>query len=1410
MTTKGSIDVLARLLGGQDMLTQLKQIQAVGQQIESKQVTLTVKTQGVDVATRQQEQLAIRIEDMKGKIAALQVKMTEYTKETKESSKALDANRLATYTAQLKNMEQQYGRNAQAIALATQEHAKEQAAAQAAAEAHARAQATLGAQIQRTIGTFSQYAPALKATSQGIDKFLSFVVSIPKSLAGAADQLVHFGQVMASFAYRATLVTAPLIAALTASTRTAIDFEHTMGMVATQLDLTGDELKQFTADTTRYITDLSTRISRDVNDLAQAMYYLVSSLTIAPQEARAMLEPIAKAAVAGAATAEMVAESITPILNVYDLITGDIEETARNVEHVLDVIFSAVKKGRAEFADMAVQIGDFVQFAKLAGASLEEAMAVFAQATRVTTPAQAATWTANIYRTLFTPASVEAIHNVGIAVEEVVGGTGQWVEQTILLSDAQRKQYLQAYNALHGKEGLTGLYGTLANQQAQLAEAHEDYALRESVDGRQRIERLQREIGITQERIKVHETTMAVLNKQSEITEKVWSGEMKRKSSLQLITEIAAKLKEQRSEQEKLNILYEVFPTLRGLAGAVVFVQNLAEVTEWQKEWAAATGITQEAYEIMAETVKEVLRLLGQQFQAFGIEVFYAYKDNIKAFIRGFGELLKTFRDMDPALKKQIVAWLAMTAALGPLSLIVSTVLMGLGGLVTVAAQLLSPLGIAGLVLAWQAFGDTLSAAWGTIQDYTSAMGLKGLVALVADLAVAFGLLQRSDADRILQAMGISTQAIDSANFNTFVQSVRDFGQSLSDFWEKIVGFFQGFLQFIDETAKRQNTFGKTVGALTDFVTWLGKLLGITGFDATKVGIEGVANSIDILADKLLKLYLLSKGASVLAGILTLGRKLVGAPAAAGGAGAGVAVATKLAELIAQAGPAAMEPHALALLVAKAMQPEYPSSEDVRWIMEHFGVSGPAAARWAYQWSQLPTAPAPGEAVWTTPWTMGPAPAPPAAPPAPPAISVETVRRQAMQAMADYWLKRTQDAASLSAKAAEDQEKAAEDQEKAATAQEDSATKLQEAIDAWTEIAEDLEETSPFTDLIKETLTLAQELLAQGDIAAASQLLATLDPLQASLEKTTAASDSLSTAARSAASGLGSLAAALIAVGQAIPGDWWTAFAAEHGGRTPLEQYRRHERPLQAATIDLLWSQDFARRMGRPPTQAEWQQHWYETWMPLEAYPGGPIAAAPSTVAFAPEANKLLQDLADEKFPGLSTSLASMEKAYNDGQTAQEGLITSLDNLRGTDDHLITSVDALTKAVDANTAAQRGGGGGGGGGEGGGTDGGGTDGGGRHGGYSERQFGGYAWADALYRLAEHGKPEFVISSPTLRALERQMGVVTQSKLRGLAGGTNITIGSISLPAVSDARSFVHELQRIARQANSMARLGYGN
>jgi len=469
--------------------------------------------------------------------------------------------------------------------------------------------------------------------------------------------LVHQGQILGSAAYRLFLVSAPLAAAGAASFKMAQDLETSMAMVATQLELRGPELEEFTGRVTKGIVDLSTKIPLATKDIADALYYLVSSMTIDPEIATKFLEPIAKAAVAGKATAQQVAEAITPILNVYK----DLGKDTEGVEHVLDVLFETVKRGRGEFQDIAIQVGDFIQIAEQAGATFEEAMAAFAMATRVTTAAQAATWIANLYRSLFTPKSVEALQDLGIAVEEVVEGTGQWITVTKESEEAQDKAAGLAEKHARAIEELREATLLYNRQIAKSKSTWDDYtgSVRVSLETGQLVEGVSTAgINALQRYERAQRNLMQIEADLAEVTGELtktytkWTGELVRRPTLEIITDLAEHISTLRSEQEKLNVIYEVFPRLRGMQGAVLFIENLAEITEWEKEFVESTGLTNEAFEIMMQTFESKIGILKNMFLALGFDLLEEYGDDLKTLIDGITELFSALRELPACLAR--------------------------------------------------------------------------------------------------------------------------------------------------------------------------------------------------------------------------------------------------------------------------------------------------------------------------------------------------------------------------------------------------------------------------------------------------------------------------------------------------------------------------------------------------------------------------------------------------------------------------------------------------------------------------------------------------------------------------------------------------------------------------------------
>jgi len=652
------------------------------------------------------------------------------------------------------------------------------------------------------------------------------------------DGLVHTGQIMATWSYRMMLATAPLAAAGVASFKMAQDLETSMAMVATQLQIRGPELERFIDRTTKGIVDLSTTLPLATKDIADALYYLVSSMTIDPEVATKFLEPIAKAAVAGHTTAQQVAEAIAPILNVYE----DLGKDTEGVEHVLDVLFETVRRGKGEFSDIAIQVGDFIQVAELAGATFEEAMAAFAMATRVTTPAQAATWIANLYRSLFTPKSVEALGELGIKVEQIVDGTGQWIAKNKELSESETEtlgilseriataqervqEAVLDVNIAVGKaestwDDYTGSIIT-SLETGQLIEG----VSKTGINAFQRLQAAQQDLAEAQ-------AEYAVITGKTTETYQAWTGELERRPTLDIITDLAEKIGVLKSEQEKLNVIYEVFPRLRGMQGAVLFIENLAEITEWEKEFVEATGLTEEAFGIMMGTFESKIGVLKNMFLALGFDLMEEYADDIKRLIGGLTDLFGAFRELPADTKSKAAAIAAMLVAAGPIALGGSVVVMGIGALINLFGALISLPSLAIMTAVGILFGDKIPIFLGAVGAYGG--GLEGFATSVGHLAVHFGLLSEKDAIGILAGLGIEVDKFDDQKIDDIATGIENIVTAVSAGIEDFKEWVQAFGDFLRDVQEREGAVGALVGYLERL--WV-IVKDVAGFAAPTLGI---------------------------------------------------------------------------------------------------------------------------------------------------------------------------------------------------------------------------------------------------------------------------------------------------------------------------------------------------------------------------------------------------------------------------------------------------------------------------------------------------------------------------------------------------------------------------------------------
>lgn len=632
------------------------------------------------------------------------------------------------------------------------------------------------------------------------------------------DGIVHFGQVASVFAYRMTMLTAPLTLAAVAIGKLGMDFEENLAFIGTQLDLSSEDLGAFIENVRRDMLELSTEIPLAVDDMSTALYFLVSALTLPPETAAAMVEPLSKAAVAGRASAEDMAQAGAIILNVYDhilesadgtvrlvrsgtedavqLAEASAEKVARATEHMYDVILSAVKVGRAEVSDFVGQLGDFAQYAEQAGASLEEAIALYAQATRVTTAGQAATWVSNFYRQLIRPDFGKTLESWGIQISEIEEGTGRWATAQRELNDAEKKQIVTIERKLRGAEGITGLYLKELKLVEAIGYVQWEITQKDSATRQKRLRDKLRDLDITRQQITFYEEQKAAIEAVTEEQVTYWTGTEKLRPTIDIFSDIAEKIKGCKSEQEKLNKIHEAFPNIRATQAFIIWLESMEETIEWTREWKSVIGVTEKAFEQMTDTVRARGKRLINTIVAIGLEFYNVYKDDIKVFIDGLRDLAGRLGEIEPPIMRQVAKWSALLIAMGPVALLIGTMLMGIGSLIAALGTLISASVIGTAIALFGIFGDKLTEAWLALSgyDFTS---IKDVATFIADLVTQLGLVEEKDLRGTLEKLGLELGKLGDEKVLKFIEAFRGMWDRVVEIKDKVLGFLEKAQEYI-------------------------------------------------------------------------------------------------------------------------------------------------------------------------------------------------------------------------------------------------------------------------------------------------------------------------------------------------------------------------------------------------------------------------------------------------------------------------------------------------------------------------------------------------------------------------------------------------------------------------------------
>jgi len=1165
------------------------------------------------------------------------------------------------------------------------------------------------------LGDFSQKTGKMASTLGGLNGSIQTVLRTmnigQNTFYQLGNEVTRLSQVAATAAYRLEMLAAPIQMITVQVAKLGIELDTQARKVATQEGVTANAARYFSDTVVASWSATAAKTGAAAKDIGEANYYIVSSMNATQEQFEQMQGAIAKFTVGGFTTAEDTALYLATAFNVYGDELAKSGDMQNQVNHALDTMLVAVRKGKADVSDFVSGWGRVAEIGKLAGASFEETQSILAGLSRVFTPSQAVTSAENFFKTL----------------------------------------------------------------------------VKQSKDGAAAIE----ELGL-----KLYQVGP--------------NGDKSMRDPLDILTDLFSLLSTKPIDVQQ-SFITRIFGQLRSLRGVLTLqdIQMLNDIKDWTKEMAGIQPGTevQSWFDVVSQgyqgKINILLSTLKQIGQGFFTSQVGPILDKATTALTKFFEVVQK---QPPELMGTLAKFMVGISVLPPILLALSTVGMTIGTIFTSLSIVLTPSGLATAVLGWGALHGIIEKFGGMIKDYVGPNGtFNGLVKLIADLAVQFGVLKQTNADKILESIGVSTDKINSASFKDFVTEVGNLKDKLLEVKDTVGEVFKGFEDFAKNTLSGDSETGKTIKTIIDVLNWMsgGKIKDTMGLesirDKTYAILDGFASWIVKLTTVSILLQGIITGAKLLQIVTGAGGWLAGLVGGAGAAGAAGAVgavgsAGGLTGILASVGLTI--PGLVAIIVAAVA-----AYLGVKWFLnQNTGIGSD------YQSSTLPN------------W-----------------IGSSSYRVTPPKPMTEE-----QKAILAGLPSAQISSSVTSDTVQAITRQNNltlESQKIEKSSNAalWSINANlangftQLGATGLFVNKGWTSPVFGYGVNVNPGMITGQTKENVFQPWTSQTppgwtgpaipEYTYMPVSGTADTASTAASAVNSLSDMVSNIKKAFDvilggtGGWGSAFATEHGGQSVYQAYSRYDRPMQASIIDKQWGEDFAKQNGRAPTESDWQAHWYQYWAPLASGAEGPIAAPKG--AEAKTADEYLNKIINETLPAYQGKVEDLEKAWllahktpddflDTENEDVDALAVKLNNMKMTvtvtyKDSVGNTIDPLTgKVIDEKGNSTS------------------TGTGGKK--FGELATGGYAFANTMYNLAEQGR-EFVLNNSITRALENKMGALTQSGvLNAITNNTGgISIGAIVLPGVTDAKSFLNQMQelanqpaRIAQRADILSRLRFAS
>lgn len=514
----------------------------------------------------------------------------------------------------------------------------------------------------------------------GLKNEISDVAKTSRSL---SDSFKDFGKGMKDVGGSlSAAITLPIVGIGTAAIKAATDMNAMMANIQS-LGLGTDRVLELKES----IQDLAIEMGKSTTDMADGMYQIISTFGDGV-DAVASLEIAAKAGAAGLATT-------TDAINLIAAVTKGYGDTSLEAQQkVSDLAFQTVNLGQTTFPELAAAIGKVVPIAAALGVTQEELFAQMATLTGVTgSTAEVTTQLRATYQALLKPTtdmagSIEEVATKLQAQGQLAGGplvdawlnakaTYEATAQSVLGLKAQLAQV--DTSTKDGAAAAKTLKEQLREQQQAAKDASESMAKHAAALGPVLVD----SIGLT--------STLALLSDTAHGNTDTLG---KMYGSVEALTAVLALSGGQaQSFQDKLKAMQDV----TGVTD---------EAFKDQTEGLNKAGFTMEQLKVKVEVLMQ--RLGDGLAPSLAIVL-----DAISPLIQKLLDAATWFANADSSTQKWIVGIAAAAAAIGPLLVVLGTLISTIGALMPVIsaigvalAALASPIGLAvaaviGLYAAW-------------------------------------------------------------------------------------------------------------------------------------------------------------------------------------------------------------------------------------------------------------------------------------------------------------------------------------------------------------------------------------------------------------------------------------------------------------------------------------------------------------------------------------------------------------------------------------------------------------------------------------------------------------------------------------------------------------------------------------